>query len=192
MRKSKNRPRCVYGIFSDTNELKYVGQCYVDLLQDRLRRHKREKERFVNFNKWKWLKKNPDAYIAALAGPFSNKNDANQEERRYISEYKDSLLNLSPGGDYNPMLDPIHRERIIRRIRETRTGKPLSDAHRNAISSTLKGQTSPRKGVVLSEATKKKISLGVSTAQKGRKLSLETRRKISEARKRWWAGQRQS
>ena len=57
----------------------------------------------------------------------------------------------------------------------------------------MKGKTSPRKGVTLSEETRRKLSeaqKGKTSPRKGVTLSAETRRKLSEAKKRYYAKKR--
>ena len=78
-------------------------------------------------------------------------------------------------------------------------GRIFSEETRKKMSESMKGRTSPMKGVTLSEETRKKISEAkkgkklkpfteehrkkMSEAKKGRRLSEETRKKISESKK---------
>lgn len=62
-------------------------------------------------------------------------------------------------------------------------GKILSEETRKKISEKLKGRTSNRKGVVLSENSKTKMSL----AKKGKLKTDEYKKKQSEIIKEWWA-----
>jgi hypothetical protein len=119
----KERARCVYGIFSREGILVYVGQCYIDLIDDRFKRHRRKSEKRNNFKKWKWLHENPDSYITQIDGPYYTIAETHQAEKRIIADNKKKgveLLNLTPGGDYNPMLneDQEKRNQAIEKIRK--------------------------------------------------------------------------
>lgn len=58
-------------------------------------------------------------------------------------------------------------------------GKPRSEETKRKLSIANKGNPSPRKGVILSDETKLKLS----QSQKGKKASQETKQKLSESRK---------
>ena len=62
-------------------------------------------------------------------------------------------------------------------------GKPRTEESRKRMSEAKKGKSTPRKGVTLSEETRRKMSESL----KGKHRSDEARKKISEAVKRRWA-----
>lgn len=69
-------------------------------------------------------------------------------------------------------------------LHHTGLAKPKSDEARVKISAAQKGRTSPRKGVKLSEETKKRISEAQKgKPKKGHQPSEETKKKISETLK---------
>jgi group I intron endonuclease len=86
------------------------------------------------------------------------------------------------------------------KVRQANLGKILSAEHRAAISAGQKGRLAWNKGATHTEATKRKMSLSHTGAKRpasvgektrarllGTHLSEETKRKISEARKRYCA-----
>lgn len=73
-----------------------------------------------------------------------------------------------------------HPEEHRRNQSEALKGHVLSEETRRKISESRKGQLPPNKGKPMSEEQKRKLS----EAHKGKPLSEETRRKMSEARKR--------
>jgi group I intron endonuclease len=89
------------------------------------------------------------------------------------------------------------------RIRQANLGKTLSAEHRAAIGAGLKGRPTWNKGATHTEATKRKMSLAHTGAKRpasvgektrarllGTHLSEETKRKLSEAHKRYQAKKR--
>jgi len=79
----------------------------------------------------------------------------------------------------------------ISNIQKNRKREPLSKETKEKISGSLKGRVSPRKGKKLSEESKRKIS----ESNKGKKLSEEHKQKLREAgrgRKSWLKGKTHS
>jgi len=99
----------------------------------------------------------------------------------HTEEFKSRLAIASKGNKYG--CGPMSEEHKAK-ISEAHKGKRISDEHRAAISATLRGRPSTKKGISLSEETKSKISValkGRASPLKGRTLSDETRSKISMA-----------
>ena len=190
------RERCVYGIFSSTGTLVYVGQCYVELLADRLYRHRRKSERKANFSKWQWLRENLDAEIKIISGPFVSLSETNEEERRQINLATSPLFNRTPGGDYNPMTDPdpVKRQMFIDRLRKSATGRVMSEQAKEKIRNYVLANPSPGfNGRKHSPETKEKMRLkamgraSVKKGIKGKKMTEETKAKMRASAKAAWA-----
>ena len=96
------------------------------------------------------------------------KEEAEQKEIEFISKYKTTQLengyNISSGGNAH-------------------TGAKHTLESRKKMSKSLKGKPSPRKGVKLSEETKRKISVNNRKYLLGKHLSEETKKKISNSNK---------
>ena len=112
-----------------------------------------------------------------------NESQAFDLEKIYIKQFKHNgvcLVNMSSGGegDAGRIITQEHRKKLS----DAKKGKPLSEAHKNALrgkimSEAQKAQISQRhKGTKASEETKQKLS----NARTGKKLSEECKRKISE------------
>lgn len=90
-------------------------------------------------------------------------------EKKLIAEYgRDSLCNLSDGGEGSPGLTEEAKERL----RQSRLGKKLSEETKRKISES-------RKGIKLTEDHKKKLS----KIFKGRRISEEQKKKLSDSAK---------
>lgn len=180
------RERCVYGIFSAEGTVRYIGQCYVSGLRQRWWRHRRHQEVTVNFQKWKWLKENPEAYIAIIQGSLWTRQESNDAEKNFIAQHA-NLLNLTPGGDYNPMLEEDEEKRkiAIEKIRFAARRRRHSDKTKEKIRQYVTGKPGPWTKVTMSIETRQKISEFHKGKQwsKGRKLSEETKKKISNSMK---------
>jgi hypothetical protein len=190
------RERCVYGIFSSAGTLVYVGQCYVELLVNRLYRHRRKSYREVNFPKWRWLRENLDAEIKIISGPFVTLTETNEEERKQISLARGPLFNLTPGGDYNPMTDPdpVKRQMFIDRVRKSATGRLMSVKAKEKIRNYVLANPSPgfngRKHTLETKEKMRLARLGRPSAKKGKKdkkMTEETKAKMRASAKAAWA-----
>lgn len=110
-------------------------------------------------------------------------------ERRLIKWYgrKDNntgiLRNLTDGGEgmSGAILSDEHKEKI----RSSLVGKEYSKERRRAMSESKKGKTSPRKGVILSDEIKLKMSLS-KKGKKRKPLSEEHKEKLSEIRRKYY------
>ena len=75
---------------------------------------------------------------------------------------------------------------IKNKIREKAQGRKMPDGHLEKMLAARIGKPGPRKGVTLSEETRKKISdskRGVVTSKMGHKHTLECRKRMSESAK---------
>lgn len=101
----------------------------------------------------------------------------NSSEKEYIAKYKavesKDFYNLANGGEGNTSK---RTKRTIKKLKQSLTGRTLSEEHKLHVSESMKGK---RTGQKMSEETKKKISL----ANKGRVMSEEHKRKIVESRR---------
>jgi len=97
-----------------------------------------------------------------------------------------------------------HSDETRRKISEAARGRKMSKETRNKISKSLKGNIPWNKGVPATDEHKRNVSRGVrralettdlreklSEAQRGRKHSEETRRKMSESAKAAWVIRKQ-
>ena len=73
----------------------------------------------------------------------------------------------------------VRTEETRKKMSERNIGKTLSKEHREKISNSLKGESNPNFGKILSDETKRKIG----KANFGREVSEETRKKISKIQK---------
>lgn len=123
-----------------------------------------------------------------------SKQEANIAEIFWIDFYqsnnKEFGYNMTPGGEYSPMLNPElakkngdarhgrkHSPEARKRISDATTGRHLSEEHKDKISKIHKGKTT-------SEETKKKMSeaqKGEKSKWFGRHHTEESKRKIGEA-----------
>lgn len=208
----KQRARCVYGIFSVEGILVYVGQCYIDLINDRFYRHHRKSEMHINYRKWKWLDENPEAYIKQLEGPFYTIVETHEAEKRIIEENKNRgifLLNLTPGGDYNPMLNEDeekrnqsilkikkaaqlrkHTEQTKEKIRKHMLANPnkwwSGKKHTEETKQKMKEKRKNRKNHPCDENTKQKISAALKGIKR-KPLTEEQKQIRREKMKKYWS-----
>jgi group I intron endonuclease len=106
-----------------------------------------------------------------------SKDELNKLEIEYIAHYKPEY-NLTKGGDGG-----------------SAKGRKFSEEHKQKIKKAHKGKTPWNKGKtnIYSEETKQKLSevhKGKTPWNKGKKLSAETKLKISEIRKQYWANKK--
>ena len=111
-------------------------------------------------------------HIANAKGNKHNKHLSNWI-LSILAQYN-NLINLTEGGD--GCAGFIHNEETIEKIRLAKIGMKHSQEFKDAMSLRLKGKP-------LSEEHKANIG----KANRGRKASLETKRKLSETIKAWWA-----
>ena len=104
-------------------------------------------------------------------------SELNDSEIEYIAKYNavesDEFYNLANGGEGNTSK---RTEETIEKLRNSLTGRTLSEEHKRHVSESKKGQ---RVGCKMSEETKLKISM----SNKGRVFSEEHKRKIVESRR---------
>ena len=141
------------------------------------------------------------ATVAGPAGPKSEETKRNMSKAHMghmiSEETKRKISEVAKGRR--------HTDETKRKISEARAGGILSKEHKHKIGEANKGRVPWNKGKTLSEDTKRKMSKAkmgkahgpmseetkrkISKAQAGKTHSEETRRKMSESHKRWWAKQ---
>ena len=163
----------IYGLIdTTTNELRYVGKT-VDIGR-RYKRHIKECNS-SNSHKDRWVRKlKKNGYLPEIVVIDYVKTDEWQYwEMFYIEYFKFlgcNLTNGTKGGDEPPSTKGRkHSEESKLKMSKSKKGKPLlhlnngkerSLSHRKNLSLSLKGRTSPNKGLILSEERKKSLSKG--------------------------------
>ena len=131
-----------------------------------------------NFEKFCKDYENIENYDKAKADNF---NGWNCHHRKGVDIPKEELKAL--GMYYNRPAEELIFIKLSEHSSLHNKGKPKTEEHKNKISETLKGklagENNPMYGKRHSEATREKIS----KAEKGKYVSEETRRKLSEAGK---------
>lgn len=133
-----------------------------------------------------------------VALSFSKENNiVESDEWANLIEETGLMTGVIMKGENNPFYGKKHTPEIAERLRLQKIGKSVnkgayrSPEQRAKISASLKGRKNPiiaekLKGKKLSQETKEKIS----KATKGRVVSMETRQKIREAAIKQWARQK--
>jgi hypothetical protein len=123
-----------------------------------------------------------------LIQEYPTEEDAFSAEKFLIEYYgRDSLRNMTDGGlggisNRGKKHSPEHS----RRISESLTGKPLSEAHRLKLSLAKLGKPSLKRGIPLTLEVRQKISktlTGRKNPHSGHAVSLETRKKMSDSQR---------
>lgn len=185
------RERCVYGIFSDTGILKYVGQCFLEGLRQRWWRHRRPCEVKVNYPKWKWLRENPGATCKIIQRDLWSKQESDQIEIQAIAACKPGqLLNLTKGGDINPMLHPDleKRKAAIEKVRQAALKRRHSEKTKDKIRQHVTGKP----GFWRNKKIPPEICERISQSLTGKTHSPQTRMKMSKSQKKTWLLRRKS
>lgn len=169
----------IYRITNKINGKTYIGQHKYKELNDSYMgsgvhlRRAQKKYGMKNFEK------------KILVFNISKKEYADLLEETFISAEREKVgiencYNKADGGQGNRGHHITEETR--QKLSESHKGKPgywrgkhFSEAHLNKLSESHKGKPSNRRGVHLSDETKRKIS----EVQKGKKLSEETKRKLS-------------
>lgn len=154
-------------------------------------RHSTEKLDDGYFGSGKWVRSIKDkSTLNREILEFCDSDNLLEREQFYLKEHvgKDNCMNfnLSPvgfsSGDLNPAKSPEERKK--RSIRSSGENNPTKRPEvRKKMSESQKGRTSLMKGKKMSEQGRKNIS----EARKGLKFSEEGRKKLSESRKKQWA-----
>jgi NUMOD3 motif len=164
----------------DTEMVRYVGKS--DIPKTRYFHHLKDKHRTHKVNWINQLKTQGKLPLLKIIEEV-NKDLWEQSEKKWVTYYRslvgDKLTNIVDGG-----IGPNMTEETRKKISEALKGRPPSLA-------AIKGSIAYRKGKSLSIEICKKISASftaekrkeMSERQKGKKLSDEAKRKISEANK---------
>ena len=164
----------IYGLIdSDTREMRYVGQTIHGM--SRPQSHFKAKRRSMPVHRWIDSQtsegRTPEVVVIEHRLP-DDPRSLDELEVGWISYFRGlgcRLLNLTEGGGRN--------------VR----GLKWSEESRRRLSDVQKGRPSPRRGAVLSDEVRARISEGAKRGHArywlGKTRSDETKRKISEARR---------
>lgn len=178
---------CIYALYreSEPNEYRYIGKTSYPSPSKRFKAHLNNASCGDTAPVYRWIRKYEDIAVITIEDNIDN-SLACEKEKHYIRFYKKAghrLLNSTEGGDGSPgrKLSISSKEKIRSKLK----GRSLSEAHKRNISL---GQT----GRKLSDKTKNKISQSLinhpklvesGKKNKGKKHSLEARKKISLSKK---------
>lgn len=193
----------IYGIFNLISGKVYIGSAIN--LKQRLRQHKEHLEKQIHCNIYlqnAWNKYGENSFGFYVLEHCSKEQLINREQY-----YLDSLKSYDTEFGYNickiagstigqkPWLNKRHTEETKKKISKGNIGKRLSEEAKRIISFKNKGNIRSKewkqkmsekmKGRIISDETKKKITFRALGNQRclGRKLSAETKNKISIANK---------
>ena len=191
-----------------TNNIRYIGKT-TSTLEKRLKRHKKEKN---NTYKSRWIfklkKLNLIDDLKIILIEECVKEELNIREIFYIKNYKENgfdLTNTTDGGDgslgfkhtkkFKEHISKIFKEYYIKNprngINNPMYGNKHSEESKNKMSKGMKGRIPYNKGkfgTTLSDEHKEKISKSLigNIFARGYKHSDETKKKVSEASKKYW------
>lgn len=167
-----------------TNQVRYVGK--TTDAKRRLRRH--INERFLHDSyKDRWVRKLLENDLIPEIEIIDEvlENEWIYWEQFYISYFKfigSLLTNGTNGGDQPPSTKGRkHTIESKLKMSNSKKGKPIpwlnnglkrSEKHRNNLSKSCQGRTSPNKGKVYSEELKKKLSKSSTVKRKVKQISL--------------------
>ncbi len=169
-----------------TNEIRYIGKA--KNLELRLRKHAQSSKLKENTHKNNWIKsllKSGEKFIVVVIDSALTNDELNKKEVKWISYYKTigcRLTNATNGGDGGKL-----SQESISKMKETKKknpqkpywiGKKFEKEHCENLSKS-------KKGYVTNDETKEKLSKshkGLNTWSKDRKLSEETKIKMSKSR----------
>lgn len=162
-----NRTGYIYGLFDPRNgKLRYIGQT----IQNPKRRewqHSNKREMTYNHRKANWTKQllkegyKPEMFIFEEVPNFTH-DALNELEQWYIMYWRGmgcDLTNLSAGGGGAPAVPISEETRQLRKQIAKRIMSEASEERRNLLRDKIRSGEipHPRKGVKLSEETKRKI-----------------------------------
>lgn len=131
----------LYGLYCPTNMgLKYIG-ITKGTLENRLKSHLRKP---TNFKTKKWFNKLKDINKTPIIKPilyFDDYDELLKAEIKYIKEEREkgtNLLNISDGGDLNPMLNKTHSLEARNKISKATKGRNMSELEKNKRRKKLK------------------------------------------------------
>ena len=178
----------------NTDEVRYVGKA-IDLYT-RIKNHYKPSRLITKTHKNNWLNKllSENKYVKInVVEELENYDLLNKAEIKWIKFYKElgcDLTNGTEGGDGGKM-----SPESIEKMKKTKTGKPHSKKHREAISKANIGHIvtnetklkigAKNKSKIVSDETKLKMSeshKGQTSWNKGKSPSLETKNKMRLAR----------
>lgn len=159
-----------------------TGRCYVGSSNDvqrRKREHFAKLRRGVHPSRYlqaAWAKHGENAFKFLVLEEVAERTLLGEREQVHLDANKERLLNLVCSAWTTPPVSADFRARI----RAVHLGKPKSRAHVEKVRAARLGGTTSWRGGKHSNATRRKMSL----AAMGHDCSVETRKKLSEARAR--------
>jgi group I intron endonuclease len=178
------RPIFIYVLRDPRNDrIRYVGKT-IQNPRDRLSAHIRQAKRDNKSHRDRWILQVLDADKKPVVEIIEEATEENWEEReQYWIAHYDNLTNETAGGEglHGHRFSDDHR----RKLGEAQAGntKWLGRKHkpetRAKMSVKMSGENNPNYGKTFTKEYRKKLS----EAQKGRRHSDETRRKMSQAAK---------
>jgi hypothetical protein len=175
---------CVYGLKRNVDPtIRYVGISKNDTPDRRFKIHKRAARHGVLYPVYDWMRKYDDVVFVLIKSELTWE-EACKYEINLISKLRKNsnsrLLNISDGGQ-GPT-GYLHSKESLAKLSNALKGRTLSEEHRINIS---KGQT----GKTKSKEHRKNIArarIGKEGYNKGKKMSEEQRKRVSEGLKRSW------
>lgn len=122
--KKYNGVNVIYALFTDKEGIRYIG--YSKKVYERFLAHLRNSDYESNIYKKNWIDKNKkDIKIQILSvDPL----DWEKEEKKYISKYKNRLLNICEGGKNNIINKPF--ESLTKEDHINQINKSLTELNR--------------------------------------------------------------
>ena len=198
---------CVYVARNILNRKPYVGQTNDFDGRKRDHRYAKKDTHFHNaIRKYGWQMFDWGILKDGLTKPL-----ADFWEKHYIKEFNcvDNGYNMTEGGEGSIGL--VHTEKTRKKMSRTRKGVPKTDEHKQNISKALMGENHPswgkspsdetrdkmsksqtgRKGGMLGKSHSKATKQRLSDVNKGKTLTDEHRKKISDAHRKRWSNKNQ-
>lgn len=184
---SSKTENVIYGLLEPkTNEIRYIGKA--KNLTIRVRKHVQSSKLKEGTHKNNWIKvllKSGEKFVVIVIDSALTDDELNEKEIKWISYYKTigcRLTNATNGGD-GGKLSPESIEKMKKTKKDNEPtrfwlGKKFTKEHCDKISKN-------KKGYITSEETKQKLSKsnkGLNTWSKNKKVSDETKIKMSKSR----------
>lgn len=174
---------CVYGLQRTADStIRYIGISKNDTPDRRFKIHKRAAKHGVPYPVYDWMRKYDDVVFTVLESELTWE-EACSYEIALIAEIRktsDKLLNVSDGGQ-GPT-GYVHSKESLLKLSNALKGRTLSQEHKDNISKTQTGKAK-------SSEHRKSISrarIGKEGYNKGKKMSEEQRKKVSEGLRLSW------
>lgn len=183
----QSKPDCtyIYALVRNSDDCPfYVGKANV--IERRRQQHKDNarlghKGKLYTYIRKLWRIGDDFHAVCVCEAPFDAWNDYEVEAIRRYREMGYDLKNVAPGG-----IAPKPSEESNRKISEALTGRPLSAAHREKLSTSHLGKPTWNKGKKTGKPgpmQSPEVRAKVSATLKGRKFTPEWLQKMSDAKK---------